>query len=323
MLPCMSILPAHEPGTIAAPTTSPAPAPGVVAPPAVDLEIAARERDIGGGLVVRRLLPTVARRMVGPFIFFDHMGPVGMAPGAGIDVRPHPHINLATVTYLFEGEIVHRDSLGSEQAIRPGAINWMTAGRGIVHSERSPAAERKSGARVHGLQLWVSLPRALEEVAPSFQHHPAVTIPEVELPGGVHLRILAGEAYGAVSPVAVSSPLHYVEATLERGARLALPDGVEGRAAYVVEGVVAIEGRSFGVGRLIVLHAGRTASIEAADRARLVLIGGAPVDGERHIWWNFVSSSPERLERAKADWRDRRFGSIPGDDQEWIPLPER
>jgi redox-sensitive bicupin YhaK (pirin superfamily) len=323
----MSILPAHEPGTTAdptaSPTTSPSAAPDGGAALAVDLEIAARERDLGGGLVVRRLLPTTARRMVGPFIFFDHMGPVGLAPGAGMDVRPHPHINLATVTYLFEGEIVHRDSLGSEQAIRPGAINWMTAGRGIVHSERSPAAERKAGAHLHGLQLWVALPRALEEIAPSFRHHPAASIPEVELPGGVHLRILAGEAYGATSPVAVSSPLHYVEAKLERGARLALPDGVEGRAAYIVEGMVVSEGRSFGAGRLIVFRAGRAASIEATDAARVVLVGGAPVDGERHIWWNFVSSSPERLERAKADWRERRFGSIPGDDQEWIPLPER
>jgi redox-sensitive bicupin YhaK (pirin superfamily) len=199
----------------------------------------------------------------------------------------------------------------------------MTAGRGIVHSERSPAAERKAGARLHGVQLWVALPRALEEVAPSFQHHPAATIPEVDLPGGVHLRILAGEAYGAVSPVAVSSPLHYVEANLERGARLALPEGVEGRAAYVVEGAVASEDRSFGVGRLIVFRAGPAASLEATGRARLVLVGDAPLDGERHIWWNFVSSSPERLERAKSDWRARRFGTLPGDDQERIPLPER
>lgn len=328
MLAFMSILPTHEPGTIAAPTaaptTSPSPPPGPVVASPVDLEIAARERDIGGGFLVRRLLPATARRMIGPFIFFDHMGPVGMAPGAGLDVRPHPHINLATVTYLFEGEILHRDSLGSEQAIRPGAINWMTAGRGIAHSERSPAAERKAGARVHGLQLWVALPRALEEVAPSFQHHPATTIPEVDLPGGVHLRILAGAAYGAASPVTVSSPLHYVEASLERGARLALPGGgAEDRAAYVVEGAVTSDGRAFGVGRLIVFRAGRAASIDATDRARVVLIGGAPLDGERHIWWNFVSSSPERLERAKADWRERRFGTIPGDDQEWIPLPER
>src|SRR4051812_28730367 len=258
----MSILPASESASSVEPTvssTGKSPSSASLAAPAsaVDLEIVGRERDLGGGLMVRRLLPTVAQRMVGPFIFFDHMGPVGMAPGAGIDVRPHPHINLATVTTLFEGEIVHRDSLGSEQPIRPGAINWMTAGRGIVHSERSPAAERKAGARVHGLQLWVALPRALEEVEPSFQHHPAATIPEVALPGGVHLRVLAGEAYGAVSPVAVSSPLHYVEATLERGARLALPDDVEGRAAYVVEGTVASEGRAFGAGRLLVFHGGQ------------------------------------------------------------------
>jgi redox-sensitive bicupin YhaK (pirin superfamily) len=304
----MSTLPASEPRTTPLATST------------IELEIAARERDLGGGLAVRRLLPTAARRMVGPFIFFDHMGPVSLAPGGGIDVRPHPHINLATVTFLFEGEIVHRDSLGSEQAIRPGAVNWMTAGRGIAHSERSPAAERKAGARVHGLQLWVALPQALEEVAPSFHHYPASTLPEVERPGA-RVRILAGEAYGAASPVAVLSPLYYVEAILERGAGLDMPDGVEGRAAYVIDGTVTTGGRVFGEGRMMVFRAGRLARLEAPEGARVMLIGGASLDGERHIWWNFVSSSRERLERAKADWRDRRFASIPGDDEEWIPLP--
>ena len=272
-------------------------------------------------MVVRRLLPAAARRMVGPFIFFDHMGPVSLAPGGGLDVRPHPHINLATVTFLFEGEILHRDSLGSEQLIRPGAINWMTAGRGISHSERSPAAERKAGAHLHGLQLWVALPRAQEEGEPSFHHHPASTLPEVERPGA-RLRILAGEAYGATSPVAVLSPLYYAEAMLERGATLDMPEGVDGRAAYVVEGAVTADGRELGEGRMVVFHPGQPARLQAVRPARVMLIGGAALDGERHIWWNFVSSSPERLERAKADWRERRFGRIPGDDEEWIPLPE-
>jgi len=288
--------------------------------PEVELEIPARVRDLGGGVSVRRVLPASARRMVGPFIFFDHMGPLTGGPGFGFDVRPHPHINLATVTFLYEGEMVHRDSLGSEQPIRPGAVNWMTAGRGIAHSERSPAAERKAGARLHGLQLWVALPRALEEAEPSFQHHPADTLPELEV-GGARLKILAGSAYGARAPVAVSSPLHYVDAILDPGVTLDMPDGVEGRAAYVVSGQVASEGRLFGEGRMIVFRAGRPARVQATEGARLALVGGAPLDGERHIWWNFVSSSRERIERAKEDWRQGRFVRIPGDDQEFIPLP--
>jgi len=290
-------------------------------PAEIELEIPARVRDLGGGVNVRRVLPTSARRMVGPFIFFDHMGPLAGSPGFGVDVRPHPHINLATVTFLYEGEMVHRDSLGSEQAIRPGAVNWMTAGRGIVHSERSPAAERKAGARLHGLQLWVALPRALEEVEPSFQHHPADTLPELDV-GGARLKVLAGSAYGARAPVAVSSPLHYVDASLDRGVTLAMPDGAEERAAYVVSGQVESGGRTFGAGRMIVFRAGRPARVQATEDARVALVGGAPLDGERHIWWNFVSSSRERLERAKADWRERRFGSIPNDDREFVPLPE-
>jgi redox-sensitive bicupin YhaK (pirin superfamily) len=286
----------------------------------VELQIPARVRDLGGGVSVRRVLPTSARRMVGPFIFFDHMGPVAGDPGFGFDVRPHPHINLATVTFLYEGEMVHRDSLGSEQVIRPGAINWMTAGRGIAHSERSPAAERKAGARLHGLQLWVALPRALEEADPSFQHHPAATLPEIEV-GGARLKVLAGSAYGARAPVTVSSPLHYVDAILDRGVILDMPEGVDGRAAYVVSGQVVSDGRPFGEGRMIVFRAGDPARVQATEDTRLALVGGAPLDGERHIWWNFVSSSPERLERAKEDWRQGRFARIPGDDREFIPLP--
>jgi len=289
--------------------------------PTVDLEIRARVREIGGGLAVRRVLPATARRMVGPFIFVDHMGPVRLDAGAGIDVRPHPHIGLETVTFLFEGEIVHRDSLGSEQAIRPGAVNWMTAGRGIVHSERSPASERKGGARLHGMQLWVALPRADEEAEPSFQHHPAEAIPVVERPGA-RLRIVAGSAYGATSPVAVRSPLHYVEAQLDRGAVLALPDEHAERAAYVAEGTLVCGGKPHGDGAMLVFRPGVPAAVTAPEGARVMLLGGAPADGERHIWWNFVGSSRARIERAADDWRAGRFPRVPGDDGDPIPLPE-
>lgn len=288
--------------------------------PAVEFDIAAHTRDLGGGFTVRRLLPSPVCRMVGPFIFVDHMGPVHMAAGEGLDVRPHPHINLATVTYLFDGEILHRDSLGTEQPIRPGAVNWMTAGRGIVHSERSPAAARKTGPSLHGMQLWVALPKAFEEIEPSFQHHPAQTIPTVERPG-VRLRIVAGAAYGATSPVQVLSPLFYAEAELERGARLALPDEYLGRAAYLVQGCVSCEGKTYTAGSMVVFRSGRAARIEALEPTRTMLLGGAPLDGERHLFWNFVSSSQERIERAKEDWQQRRFPKVPGDEVEFIPLP--
>jgi redox-sensitive bicupin YhaK (pirin superfamily) len=289
--------------------------------PTVELIIEARTRDLGDGFTVRRLLPSAARRTVGPFIFVDHMGPVQLAPGGGLDVRPHPHINLATVTYLFDGEIVHRDNLGSEQVIRPGAVNWMTAGRGIVHSERSPAEARQRGARVHGMQLWVALPKAHEEVAPSFRHHEAATIPARELPGA-RLRVIAGAAYGVTSPVELYSPLFYVEALLERGAELALPDEYAERAVYVVEGSITCDGRAHGAGTMLIFKPGRAARVCAGEAARIMLLGGAPLDGERHIWWNFVSSSRERIERAKDDWRNGRFDKVPGDEVEYIPLPE-
>jgi redox-sensitive bicupin YhaK (pirin superfamily) len=288
----------------------------------VELDIQGRPRELGDGFTVRRLLPSPARRMVGPFIFVDHMGPVGMQPGRGLDVRPHPHINLATVTYLFEGEILHRDSLGSEQPIRPGAVNWMTAGRGIAHSERTPALERKSGPRLHGMQLWVALPTAHEEDEPSFHHHAAADIPELGRPGA-RLRVIAGAAYGVRSPVEVLSPLFYVEARLEAGATLALPEEYAGRAAYVAEGAVVSDGARHGESSLLVYRPGAQASITAAEAARVMLLGGAPLDGERHIWWNFVSSSPERIERAKEEWRSERWARVPGDDVERIPLPER
>ena len=294
---------------------------------AITSVIDARARDLGG-FAVRRVLPALGRRMVGPFIFVDHLGPKVLAPGEGMDVRPHPHIGLATVTYLHDGEIVHRDSLGSEQAIRPGDVNWMTAGRGIVHSERSSADVRRAGARVHGLQLWVALPDAHEETAPSFHHHPGSTLPGLAAGdlgadvhrGDVRVRVLAGRAYGATSPIETLSPLFYVDAVLPAGGELALPDDHEERAVYVVDGAIACAGQQAATGRMLVLAPGAPARIVAEAPSRVALLGGAPV-GPRQIFWNFVSSSRERLERAKDDWRARAFPSIPGDDVEYVPLP--
>jgi redox-sensitive bicupin YhaK (pirin superfamily) len=287
----------------------------------LELVIEARVKDLGDGFRVRRLLPAAERRMVGPFIFFDHMGPVSMDRGRGLDVRPHPHINLATITYLFEGEILHRDSLGTVQPIQPGALNWMTAGRGIVHSERSPAAAREAGVKLHGLQLWVALPRAQEEVAPSFQHHGAGDLPALKR-DGVRLRVIAGSAYGATSPVQVASPLFYVEAQLDQGAVLSLPDEHAQRAAYVVEGSLSCDGEAQGPGRMLVFREGAPARVHAQEPSRVMLLGGAPLDGDRHVFWNFVSSSRERIERAKQDWREGRFPKVPGDEVEFIPVPD-
>jgi hypothetical protein len=281
--------------------------------------IEARPRDLGG-FSVRRALPSGLCRTVGPFVFFDHMGPAEMPPGQGIDVRPHPHIALATVTYLFAGEMVHRDSLGSEQAIRPGDVNWMLAGRGIVHSERTGDEVRRRGGPLHGIQSWIGLPRADEESAPRFDHHPGATIPDLTRPGA-KLHVVAGTAYGATSPVAVCSPTLYVAATVEAGATLALPDEHAERAVYVVEGELAAGERRVTPGAMAVFRPSAT-SVRALAPSRFVLIGGAPLDGERHIWWNFVSSSTERIERAKVDWAEGRFGVVPGDDKEFIPLPE-
>jgi redox-sensitive bicupin YhaK (pirin superfamily) len=279
-----------------------------------------RPRDLGG-FYVRRTLPSPARRRVGPFTFFDHFGPADFAKGEGMNVRPHPHVGLATVTYLFEGEIVHRDSLGSHRAIHPGDINWMTAGRGIVHSERTSPERRATGARLHGLQLWLALPKEHEEIEPSFFHHPRASMPE-RTDGGVALRLLAGKAYGMSSPVEALSPLFYVDATLPRGGALALTDEHEERALYVVEGIVDAAGESAEVGRMIVFEPGAKVEIRAEEAARIVLVGGAPLEGERYIDWNFVSSSQERIARAKRDWNEGRFPKVPGDDVEFIPLPE-
>ena len=287
--------------------------------PAIETIIEARKRDLGG-FDVGRVLPSARHKLVGPFIFFDHMGPAGFEPGHGIDVRPHPHINLATVTYLFEGEIVHRDSLGSLQTIRPGAINWMTAGRGIVHSERTGSELRRTGSRLHGVQLWVALPKSHEETDPDFRHYPSAALPEIKQ-GGARLRVLAGSAYGVASPVRTLSPLFYVEATVPAGGECLLPGEHHEKAAYVVEGVVQCGEQRIEASRMAVFAPGRTPSLRAESAARVMLLGGEPLDGDRHIWWNFVSSSPERIEQAKRDWKEGRFPPVPG-DTEFIPLPE-
>jgi redox-sensitive bicupin YhaK (pirin superfamily) len=286
---------------------------------AIELLVEARPRDLGG-FGVRRALPSARRRRVGPFIFFDQMGPAELGVGNGIDVRPHPHINLATVTYLFDGEIDHRDSLGSFQTIRPGDVNWMIAGRGIVHSERTSRQARERGSRIHGIQSWVALPLEHELTEPRFVHHPAAAIPQIALPGA-SLSVIAGDAYGARSPVAVLSPTLYVHARIDAGAVLALDDTHEERAVYVVEGTIGCEGALLHAGTLAVLRPKASVKLVAKEAARVMIVGGAPLEGERYIEWNFVSSSKERIEQAKRDWRDGRFPKVPGDEIEFIPLP--
>jgi redox-sensitive bicupin YhaK (pirin superfamily) len=283
-----------------------------------DLEGKARE--LGDGFRVARVLPQIGQRTVGPFVFFDYFGPVAFAPGKGIDVRPHPHIGLATITYLFEGSQVHRDTLGSVQEIVPGDVNWMTAGRGIAHSERTAPDVRARGHRMHGIQSWVGLPTANEEDAPSFQHVGKADLPVREIDGAT-LRIVTGAAYGMTAPVKVPMPIFYVDAQLKGGATVTLPTDYTERGAMVVGGTVEAGGASHGDGAMIVFEAGEDAKITAAGDARVMLLGGAPLDGERHLWWNFVSSSPKRIARAKAEWAGGAFGKIPGDDVEFIPLP--
>lgn len=280
-----------------------------------------RAHDVGG-FEVRRALPARERQMVGPFIFFDQMGPGEFLAGRGLDVRPHPHIGLATVTYLFEGEILHRDSLGSQQPIVPGDVNWMTAGRGIAHSERTDAVLRVRDNRLFGIQSWVALPRTAEERAPDFTHYPAASLPVAE-DGGVRLRLIAGEAWGLRAPVAVSSALFYADAVMTGGSVLALPDGHEERAAYVLEGEIEVSGDTSTSGRMLVFRAGDRLALRAGRQgARVLLLGGAAMDGPRYLFWNFVSSSRERIEQAKADWKEGRFGKVAGDETDFIPLPE-
>jgi redox-sensitive bicupin YhaK (pirin superfamily) len=287
---------------------------------AIEQVIVPRARDLGG-FEVRRALPSVGRKMVGPFIFFDQMGPSEFLLGQGLDVRPHPHIGLSTVTYLFDGEIMHRDSLGTELAIRPGALNLMTAGRGITHSERTGPDVRATGSRLFGIQAWAALPRSHEEQAPAFVHHAAQELPVLR-DNGLRTRLIMGSAYGETSPVSFPWAALYAEAVLAPGAVLPLDADYEERAIYVVSGEIDIAGDSFGPGRLLIFKPGDRISVLALSNARLMLVGGDPMDGPRHIWWNFVASSKERIDDAKEAWRSGRFDAVPGDD-EFIPLPDR
>jgi redox-sensitive bicupin YhaK (pirin superfamily) len=287
---------------------------------ALELVIVPRVRDLGDGFSVRRALPHGKRQMVGPFIFFDQMGPVQFVAGQGLDVRPHPHIGLATVTYLFDGRITHRDSEGNTRDITPGAMNLMTAGRGIAHSERSPASARQGSEAMFGIQSWIALPRHHEETDPSFQHFGAATLPVVE-DGGCRARVIAGSAFGRTSPVGMLSEWFYVEVALAQGASAPLDPDHEERAVYVVEGEVEIAGDRFEGPRLLVFRPGDRITIRALRASRMMWLGGAALEGPRYIWWNFVSSRKERIEQAKEDWTTGRFERVPG-ETEFIPLPE-
>ncbi|WP_159719028.1 pirin family protein [Geminicoccus flavidas] len=284
----------------------------LIVPRAVDL----------GEMTVRRALPSTKRQMVGPFIFFDQMGPAEFLTDQGIDVRPHPHINLATLTYLFEGEILHRDSLGTEQAIQPGAVNWMRAGRGIVHSERTSEQRRRDGQRLFGIQTWMALPAAQEETDPAFLHHKADALPVIDA-DGIRARLIAGQAFGAASPLATASETLYADVQLEPGARMPIDATYEERALYTIAGTIEVAGDRFEPAQLLVLRPGDGITVTATSAARFMLFGGAPMEGPRYIWWNFVSSRPERIAAAKEEWARGRFDTVPGDEAEFIPLPNR
>ncbi len=287
---------------------------------AIDTIVVPRSRDIGG-FSVRRALPSAERRMVGPFVFFDQMGPAEFLLGNGLDVRPHPHIGLATVTYLFQGEIMHRDTLGTVLPIRPGELNWMTAGRGIAHSERTAPDQRTAGAKLFGIQSWVALTAKDEETAPTFEHYGADEMPVVTGEGKT-VRVIAGSVLGATSPVRTSSPMFYADVALAAGAAVPLDADHEERAIYLVEGEVDIAGDVFGPGQLLVFRPGDRITVRARGAARFLMLGGEALDGPRHIWWNFVSSRRERIEQAKEDWKAGRFDTVPG-ETEFIPLPQR
>ncbi len=287
---------------------------------ALELVIVPRTRDLGDGFAVRRALPHGKRQMVGPFIFFDHFGPVQFIARQGMDVRPHPHIGLATVTYLFDGSIMHRDSEGHIQEIRPGAMNLMTAGRGIAHSERTPDVERANGQNMLGLQSWVALPAGREEIAPSFQHYDAASLPIVQ-DNGVKARIIAGSAFGVASPVETVSDWFYVEVSLDAGLSAPLDADHEERAIYIVDGEIEITGERYEGPRLLIFRPGDRITIRAVRPTRMMFLGGTALEGPRYIWWNFVSSSRERIEQAKQDWKTGRFAHVP-DETEFIPLPE-
>lgn len=283
---------------------------------AVDLTIYPKKKDLGE-FTVRRVLPASEKRMVGPFVFFDHMGPAEFPPGQGIAVRPHPHIGLATITYLFEGQIMHRDGLGFVQPIECGAVNLMTAGKGIVHSERA-GDDLDTTSRLHGIQSWMALPQELEEIDPAFDHYPADSLPELKIDGAT-IRIIMGEAYGEKSPVKLYSPTIYLECVLPSGKQFQTPDGYDEVAVYVVSGDVRVDSESYAAGAMLVLGEGSAVTLQAESDSRLMIIGGEPL-GKRHVVWNFVSSSSERIEQAKDDWRNGNYDMVPGDD-EFIPLP--
>ncbi|MEM6566156.1 MAG: pirin family protein [Pseudomonadota bacterium] len=294
---------------------------------AIETVIVPRARDLGG-FEVRRALPAPQRQMVGPFIFFDQMGPAEFVTGSGIDVRPHPHIGLATVTYLYKGKIHHRDSLGTDQWIEPGAVNWMVAGHGITHSERTDGEIRENPHNLFGIQTWVALPEAHEDAAADFEHAPKDTLPILD-GEGKQVRLILGTAYGEAAPVKVYSETFYADALLESGAKIPLPDDHEDRGVYVVSGEVSVSGDTFSAGQMMVFRPGDRISLQAGlDGARLMLLGGATLEGPRHIWWNFVASSKDRIDAAKeawraGDWAHGRFQLPPGDDHEFIPLPQK
>ena len=300
---------------------APDPTPGNAAScDAIETLIVPRAVDLGE-MEVRRALPSLKRQMVGPFIFFDQMGPAEFLTDQGIDVRPHPHINLATVTYLFEGSIQHRDSLGTDIGIEPGAVNWMRAGRGIVHSERSAPEKRKRAEKLFGIQTWVSLPEAMEESEPDFIHHGADELPAIE-GEGVKARLIAGSAFGKASPLKTASETLYADVALARDAQMPIDATYEERAIYTIDGGIEVGGQTFGPAQLLVLRPGDPHRVRAGTDARFMLFGGEPMGGPRYIWWNFVSSRPERIEQAKEEWRQGRFDTVPGDEEDFIPLPE-
>jgi len=294
-------------------------------PDAIETVIVPRARDIGG-FEVRRALPALRRQMVGPFIFFDQMGPAEFLTGQGIDVRPHPHIGLGTVTYLFDGEFQHRDSLGTDQMIHPGAVNWMVAGRGVTHSERTSDATRRGESKLFGIQTWVALPEAEEERRASFEHHGQAALPVLE-EGGAQVRLIMGRAWGATAPVSTFTDMFYADVWLEPGTGLPLPDDHEDRGVYVISGAVKVAGQVFEAGQMMVFRPGDRIALRAGEQgARLIVLGGETLNGPRYIWWNFVASSREKIEAAKADWAagdwaEGRFRLPPGDDAEFIPLP--
>jgi len=286
---------------------------------AIEHVIVPRSRDLGG-FEVRRALPSAKTQMVGPFIFFDQMGPAEFILGTGIDVRPHPHIGLATVTYLFEGEMWHRDSLGNSLAIKPGAVNLMTAGRGIVHSEREAPEQKVKPRRMFGIQAWLALPKAHEESAPAFAHHGVDELPRITAEGK-RVRLIMGSAFGQTAPTAFPHPTLYAEAVLAPGAILPFDADYDERGIYIASGTIDIAGQTFEAGRLLTFRPGDRISILALSQSRLMMLGGEPMDGPRHIWWNFVSSSMDRIAAAKEDWRQQRFALVPGDEVERIEAP--